>query len=261
MKNNTIFKKAYIQRINGEYVNDASFYYTNGLRLLGIPVEFFDEDKPYNLKLGRDIIVVAGVPTTLKVLSQMGIEPPSPLDIPEGLYEYCGRNILRGRLQEFLNSPLAKYPMFVKPAQHGKLFNGQIVSCKEELEMFKYCHELGVKIPIISSEPVNFISEYRCFVMKDKTGVFSILDCRRYRGDYQKIPDFSIIENAIKDYKNSPVAYAIDFGVTDDGRTLLVECNDAYSLGPYGCDSLMLTQMFIARWEELLGNKLLLYNK
>lgn len=255
MKNKTEFKKAYIQRINGEFVNDASFYYNNGLKLLKIPIEYFDEEKPYELNLDRETLVVAGVPTTIKVFKKLGITPPAPLDIPEELYKYCGRKILSGRLEEFLISPITKYPLFVKPADHGKLFNGQVVSCKEELDMFKHCHELGVNIKIIASEPVRFVSEYRSFVLEGK-----ILDCRKYAGDFKVIPDFKVIESAVEDYKNSPAAYAIDFGVTDDGRTLLVECNDAYSLGPYGFDSLNLTRMFILRWKELLGNNLKLTN-
>lgn len=75
------------------------------------------------------------------------------------------------------------------------------------------------------------------------------------------MPDFKVIEKAVKDYVSAPVAYAIDFGVTSDMKTLLVECNDAYSLGPYGFDSLMLTKMFISRWKEIIGNSLVLSNK
>ena len=111
--------------------------------------------------------------------------------------------------------------------------------------MFRYCNkELDLGIPITISEPVRFISEYRYFVMEGK-----IVDCRRYAGDFKHSPALTIVEKAIETYRNAPIAYSIDFGVTDDGRTLLVECNDAYSLGPYGCDSLELTKMFILRWK------------
>jgi len=245
------FKKAYVQRINGEYVNDASFYYTNGLRLLNIPIEFFDEDKPHDLKIDMETLVVAGVPTTLDVFRRLGVEPPKPLDIPKELVGYCGRKIATSTIKEAINSTNINYPVFVKPAVHGKLFNGQLVHSKEELEMFRYCSiDLDIETPILLSEPVRFISEYRSFVLDGK-----ILDCRKYMGDFTETPDFRIIHGAVRDYVGAPVAYSIDFGVTDEGSTLLVECNDAYSLGPYGFDSFNLTKMFIRRWKEIIGYK------
>lgn len=247
------FKKAYVQRLNGEYVNDASFYYTNGLRLLNIPIEFFDEDKPHELELDRETLVVAGVPTTLEVFRRLGIEPPLPLDIPKELVGYCGRMIQQTTIRKVLDDSKEedefKFPLFVKPASHGKLFNGQVVYGKEELKMFRYCHdELDLDIPIIVSEPVKFLAEYRSFVLEG-----NIIDCRKYMGHFSFVPDFKIIQRAVRDYTTAPIAYSIDFGVTDDGRTLLVECNDAYSLGPYGFDNFNLTKMFIMRWKEIIG--------
>lgn len=35
-------------------------------------------------------------------------------------------------------------------------------------------------------------------------------------------------------FSDAPNGYGIDFGVTDDGRTLLIEVNDGYALGSYG---------------------------
>lgn len=251
------FKKAYIQRLEGQFVNDASFYYWNGLKSLKIPIEFFDEDKKYDINLDRETLVVAGVPTTIKVFETLGIKIPKPLDIPEELVSFCGRRVEITTIREAIKKTKQDFPLFVKPSEHGKLFNGQTVSGVEELELFRYCsEEFDLDLPVLISEPVNFISEYRSFVLEGK-----ILDSRRYMGDFKIFPDFSIIEKAVSSYTKSPIAYAIDFGVTDDGRTLLVECNDAYSLGPYGFDNFNLTRMFIMRWKELLADKLIFTNR
>lgn len=43
----------------------------------------------------------------------------------------------------------------------------------------------------------------------------------------------------------------MDFGVTDDGKTLLVEMSDAYALSSFGLDSVLYTKILIARWNEL----------
>ncbi|MEJ0101624.1 MAG: ATP-grasp domain-containing protein [Bacteroidota bacterium] len=46
--------------------------------------------------------------------------------------------------------------------------------------------------------------------------------------------DYKVIEKAVKAFKDSPKAYALDFGLTADGRLLLVEANEGYSIGSYG---------------------------
>jgi hypothetical protein len=261
------FKKAYLQRLGGEFINDASFYYNNGLKSLGIPVEYFDEDKPYDLDLNRETLVVAGVPTTIKVFESLGIVPPTPLDIPDELnqpFAFLGREIAKTTIREAIEdrvqtefgllinkeSGRLNYPIFVKPSEQGKLFNGQIVSSKEELEMFKYCDEnLGLNIPIMLSNPLPFVSEYRCFIINGK-----ILDIRKYRGTHEVLPNIHQIKQMVSHYKSAPIAYALDIGMIENGDAFLVECNDAFSLGPYGFDSVDLTRMFIMRWEEILGN-------
>lgn len=95
---------------------------------------------------------------------------------------------------------------------------------------------------------VDFVSEYRCFV---KYG--EILDVRRYRGDWSKAPSREVVERAIAAYASAPAGYAADFGVTSDGRTLLVEVNDGYSLGPYGLWPELYAQLLSARWAQMVG--------
>ena len=43
----------------------------------------------------------------------------------------------------------------------------------------------------------------------------------------------------------------MDFGVTADGRTLMIEVNDGYSLGCYGLLYLDYAKLLSARWAEL----------
>lgn len=58
--------------------------------------------------------------------------------------------------------------------------------------------------------------------------------CSCNRGDWSKSPGGVVIEQAIAAYASAPAGYVAGFGVTSDGRTLLVEVNDGYSLGSYG---------------------------
>lgn len=101
---------------------------------------------------------------------------------------------------------------------------------------------------VLCSESVDFVAEWRVFVRYGK-----VLDVRPYKGDWKAHYDPSIIENAIKDYVTAPHAYGIDFGVTSDGKTLLVEVNEGYALGCYDLFPHLYAKFLITRWAELTG--------
>jgi hypothetical protein len=96
------------------------------------------------------------------------------------------------------------------------------------------------------SEPVNFVTEWRCFVRYGE-----IIDVRKYKGNWRINFDYKIIEQALKKYQSSPKAYAMDFGVTEKGETLLVEVNNGYSLGCYGLFYLDYAKFLSAKWAEM----------
>jgi hypothetical protein len=52
-----------------------------------------------------------------------------------------------------------------------------------------------------------------------------------------------------------PVSGSIDVGVTKDGKTVLVEVNDSYSLGNYGIGSILYARMIEERWRELRNDE------
>ena len=51
------------------------------------------------------------------------------------------------------------------------------------------------------------------------------------------------------------MACSMDICYTRDGRTLLVELNDAYSLGCYGLPGVLYAKLISARWSQLLGRE------
>ena len=104
--------------------------------------------------------------------------------------------------------------------------------------------------PVWLSETVDFVSEHRAFCMDGR-----IVDVRRYCGDWSIAPDRKIVEDALSSWKSAPKAFALDFGATSDGKTLLVEANDATALGHYGLNTEAYSQMIEARWLELVGQK------
>ena len=120
--------------------------------------------------------------------------------------------------------------------------------------------------PVWLSEPVKFVSEWRYYVLD---GV--VVGAGRYDEgpDEAPKPDVSRVSAAASEMSLSgslaPAAYALDFGVMDDGRTALIEANDAWALGYYQgdtpgpkvnpcearCEHRTYAKMLYARWNQL----------
>lgn len=90
------------------------------------------------------------------------------------------------------------------------------------------------------------MSEFRVFVMHGE-----ILGVRHYAGDPLVFPDPDRVRAAVAAYADAPASYALDMGVVEDGRTLLVEVNDAYATGCYGLAPVHYAAFIEARWVEL----------
>jgi hypothetical protein len=175
-----------------------------------------------------------------KALESLGLLIPDSMDYPEELRDFLGREVHLTTLGEIRRTIK---PTFIKPKLlkefTGLIWDGSrgprlsLATCPDETEVW-------------SSEVVNFVSEYRCFVLEG-----SILDVRKYKGDWSVAPDFLEVKLAVEAYCNAPVSYALDFGITSEGRTLLIEGNDGYALGHYGLPSTQYAKLLEARWEEL----------
>jgi len=100
--------------------------------------------------------------------------------------------------------------------------------------------------PILAQEPVRFLSEWRTFVIRG-----AIEGVSHYAGDPLIFPAAAVVRMCIAAFSNAPAGYAADFGVTDDGRTLLVEINDGYSLGHGGLAANRYAELLRARWSEI----------
>ena len=136
--------------------------------------------------------------------------------------------------------------VFIKPLHVHKAFTGHVTS--GSIANLIQTASMPDDFEVLCSEVVTFASEYRLFV---HNGL--IVDCRRYRGDFQVLPDFEVALACVGAYQGAPVAYSLDLGVTPEGRTLVVEVNDFFSLGGYGMASIQYAQAVLDRWAELLG--------
>ncbi len=98
-------------------------------------------------------------------------------------------------------------------------------------------------------EPVKFISEYRIPVINGE-----IRDCCYYVGEKTGL-DMSVVEAAVKDFKECNKAYCIDFGVLSTGETTLIEVNDAYGIGCYTMNPETYAELLMTRWDELMESR------
>ena len=104
------------------------------------------------------------------------------------------------------------------------------------------------------------MAEWRGFIIYDR-----LVDVRPYgslvRPDYDGFMyhyDGSVLKSmmeAFAEWDERPAACSMDICVTRDGRTLLVEMNDAYALGCYGLPGLLYARLISARWSQLLGRR------
>ena len=114
---------------------------------------------------------------------------------------------------------------------------GDSIFIKDKHHYKGYTRILGIdeKIPkgVIISEFIDIETEYRVFVFNRK-----LRSINRYLGNPRVFPSISLIDRAIKEYKNCPPAYTLDVAVTTDGETCVIEVHPFVSCGLYGFQNL-----------------------
>ena len=234
------FMKIYVQKTANEFISESAFSVFYGFKSLGYTVIPFEENAP--LPREKENIVYGKIGVVLNSLEQIGITPPQALTIPEELYEFLGRSIGETTIKAVRK--IENFPVFIKPKYINKLFNGYVIFNKEDLSYIKDYEEDTI---IFTSDVVQFVSEYRCFVLNGE-----LVGCKHYKGNFICTPDFNIIKAAIKKVANAVIAYSIDFGITNNNETLLIEINDTYSLSSYGLESKLFCELIKQRWNEIV---------
>lgn len=233
--------KAYIYSFEGKPWNEECMAVFSGFSKLGTECVLFATNEQLDQRKPEDV-VVGGMLIMRHALNELGIEPPC-FDYPDELIKYRGRNIHTAKIKDLKHE---KLPVFIKPTEE-KAAKGIIVNNWNDFSEYEH---LDPETDIYCSDVVNFLSEWRCFVRYGK-----ILGIQLYKGDITYPCDVRVIEEAIKNFKTIPAACSLDFGKTDDGRTLLIEMNDGYAIGCYGLDDTLYAKFLTSRWAELTRTK------
>jgi hypothetical protein len=235
----------YIEKlIRGEFSNISAYTAIEAFYNMGF--EIIEVDSVESIHINDDHIFLGSIGFIHKAFGLLNIQPPESIDYPDSLVEFFGRKIFSSTISQISNHP-DEWNVFVKPKGHLKKFTGRLVRGTGDLIGTS---DLEVDTPIWVSEPVNFIAEWRTFVRYGE-----ILGVRQYKGDWRCNYDYRVIEKAVASYKNSPKAYALDFGLTDDGKMLVVEANEGYSIGSYGLFYVDYAKLIATRWCEITGQK------
>lgn len=236
--------KFYVRHREGYPETEMQDYARRGFWTLNVetvPFEWIDDIKEKMDDLGPTVGIAGYIGDVWAGLKRLGKLIPEPLDYPTVLHEFLGRAVWRSLLEEVRRTI---DPVFVKPVEH-KAFTGFVWNADRESRMRIVTH--GDDLPVWLSDPVEFVSEWRACILYRK-----IIGVRQYRGDWWRVPDREVVEAAVyKMGRKAPHAYCLDWGVTSDGQTLLVEANEGYAFGHYGLHPVSYARMLAARWYEL----------
>lgn len=156
--------------------------------------------------LKADYIPVGSIKFTQKCLGRI-IKPDY---YPEYMSQYIGRKIWE----------TDKWPLnervFIKPSDISKRFSGRITNGK---------YKGKKKGPYICSEIVNFVDEWRYYVVNGE-----VVFANQYIGKNETEKEAPIFPISL----DKSLCATIDMGITNDGRFLLIEVHEPYSCGWYG---------------------------
>ena len=197
-------------------------------------------------QLSLEDVVVDFMDESRQALKHLGIDAPVIPTYPEPLRRFLGRRIWISTIDTIASSP-ELWPVFVKPSDDSKKFTGVLIRGTGDL---MGCGDPSADTLVWCSEPVHLLTEWRCFVRYGE-----ILDVRPYKGNWRNHFDPHVVEEAIEIWQDKPRGCALDFGINEQGRTVLVEVNDGFALGAYGLPPLLYARLLSARWTEMTGAK------
>ena len=214
----------------------------------GLETGFFTftglDDK--QVELERSTMLVGGAGAVCHALRALGVAMPAIADLPEPLAFLRGRRVWESTLGEVQTlSDRLQAPIFIKPLRDPKAFSGRVIESFRDVVSTAH---LSDTLPVLVSEVVEFVSEWRFFVLNG-----DVIGASCYKGDPLRFPEGLQVNTAIRAWGTAaPAGYAIDLGVTSDGQTLLVEVDDGYSLGCMGLKPIAYSLLLQARWTELV---------
>ncbi len=238
---------AYVEVKRGFPVNTDMMCAIEGLEYLGYDIKTFTREDVLSYKfysLYNKVPFIGSIDSITKILESLNKLPVS-IDYPDTNNNFLGREITTTKMDDVIQQFLInKKPIFIKPVKR-KLFDGSVLSTENRISYFEpYLAE-----EVFCSPVLDIVSEWRAYIHKGE-----LKDCKHYNKDFTKLPDYNMIQVNIDAFKNAPVAYTIDIAILKDGRSIVMEFNDFWSIGSYGLDPEIYSEMLVDRWFEIIKN-------
>jgi hypothetical protein len=197
------------------------------------------------VSIDRHTFVAGQLPTIRAALRQLQVQTPEPEDYPPSSHAFLHRRVaLDARVCPPPAGGGGRADLHQAPRHRETVYrSGPSRVCGPA----RASGEWGP--PVWCSEVLDFVSEYRVFVVGG-----NVVGVRHYDGDAARSPDASAIAEMVEAMAEGlPAGCAIDVGVLSTGRTALIEVNDGFSLGRYGLGVDAYTDLLLARSRELAG--------
>lgn len=199
------------------------------------------------LPLAPETLVAGEVDAVRSALRQLGVDGPFMPTYPSGARALLGRAIAESTVGGVLSREEG-LPLFVKPALREKRFTGFVYGGYMDAIGFEGASR---SLAVLVSEVVRFTSEHRVYVVHGEARAVS-----RYAGDLSSAPPEALVQGVLDALRASGelvAGFAVDVGHLDDGRWVVVECNDGFGLGRYpDCPAGVYADLVCARWTELV---------
>lgn len=214
--------RAFLQKCGSEWFDDFVYSARQPLLDRGFTIISFNDFELQDLieceVFNKDDIMVGSVEATTTFWNAVGIEVPKYIGYPKPLDSFYGRTIKRTRFGKITIDDL---PIFIKPAYDIKLFPGFVLDKGTTLHNIgMYYSDINPNTAVYTSEVVDIVSEYRCFVHKNE-----LVGIKHYDGDFLTFPNLTSIFKIIEAYKgNAPISYTLDVGIINDinEKTILI---------------------------------------
>lgn len=186
-------------------------------------------------KLKNGALPVGSVQFVRRAMELAGITEPQNMSYPPGCEPYARRKIWCSTAGQVLNMVGIR---FIKSVD-TKVFTGFVLDSDagalglnnhDQIQFNALC-ALASDASVWVSEPVQWISEFRYYVMNSE-----ILGYARYDQEEAEVvpePNLAVVKQCITDLAIVH-PYALDMGVLSTGETAIVEANDAWAIGLYG---------------------------
>jgi hypothetical protein len=249
-----MIRSALLQQLGNNRLEPEIKSLSIGLEKRGVPVEYFLEKQLQRrrLKLSPQTLVAGHIPVVIGALRQLRVEPPVPNDYPACLRPWLHRRMWTSSVRELVARIHGgnHAAVFAKPAGKHKRFRGHVYESWDDLRVIGGASD---HTDVICCDLIEWKTEYRVYVVRG-----SIVGIGHYLGDPRVSLDRGEVERAVATFEASgeaPAGYGIDFGVLSTGQTALVEVNDGYSLGSYGLDDSLYTDLIVARWCQMVEQR------